>query len=167
MRKILLGMTVLLGSSLAMADTVYLLDSAHPSSQSLAPKNTVVAASQAPVAQRLPAAQATWLKQHFASPLASYKIDRDDRGVVVYETELRDGSEVDVDAKGVWRKVERRQGVAASLLPQAAQQYLQQHHPQARITQIERDDDKGHIEVDVSPNTEIKFDAAGRLLKVK
>ena len=161
MRQILLGMTVLLGSSLAMADTVYLLDSAHPSGQSLAPKNTVVAASQAP------AAQATWLQQNFTSPLASYKIDRDDRGVVVYETELRDGSEVDVDAKGVWRKVERRQGVAASLLPQAAQQYLQQHHPQARITQIERDDDKGHIEVDVSPNTEIKFDAAGRLLKVK
>jgi hypothetical protein len=125
---------------------VYLLDSAHPSGQSLAPKNTVVAASQAPVAQRLPAAQATWLQQNFTSPLASYKIDRDDRGVVVYETELRDGSEVDVDAKGVWRKVERRQ---------------------ARITQIERDDDKGHIEVDVSPNTEIKFDAAGRLLKVK
>ena len=161
MRQILLGMTVLLGSSLAMADTVYLLDSAHPSGQSLAPKNTVVAASQAP------AAQATWLQQNFTSPLASYKIDRDDRGVVVYETELRDGSEVDVDAKGVWRKVERRQGVAASLLPQAAQQYLKQHHPQARITQIERDDDKGHIEVDVSPNTEIKFDAAGRLLKVK
>ena len=161
MRKILLGMTVLLGSSLAMADTVYLLDSAHPSGQSLAPKNTVVAASQAP------AAQATWLQQNFTSPLASYKIDRDDRGVVVYETELRDGSEVDVDAKGVWRKVERRQGVAASLLPQVAQQYLKQHHPQARITQIERDDDKGHIEVDVSPNTEIKFDAAGRLLKVK
>ena len=161
MRQILLGMTVLLGSSLAMADTVYLLDSAHPSGQSLAPKNTVVAASQAP------AAQATWLQQNFTSPLASYKIDRDDRGVVVYETELRDGSEVDVDAKGVWRKVERRQGVATSLLPQAAQQYLHQHHPQARITQIERDDDKGHIEVDVSPNTEIKFDAAGRLLKVK
>ena len=161
MRKILLGMAVLLGSSLAMADTVYLLDSAHPSGQSLAPKNTVVAASQAP------AAQATWLQQNFTSPLASYKIDRDDRGVVVYETELRDGSEVDVDAKGVWRKVERHQGVATSLLPQAAQQYLHQHHPQARITQIERDDDKGHIEVDVSPNTEIKFDAAGRLLKVK
>ena len=161
MRQILLGMTVLLGSSLAMADTVYLLDSAHPSGQSLAPKNTVVAASQAP------AAQATWLQQNFTSPLASYKIDRDDRGVVVYETELRDGSEVDVDAKGVWRKVERHQGVATSLLPQAAQQYLHQHHPQARITQIERDDDKGHIEVDVSPNTEIKFDAAGRLLKVK
>ena len=167
MRKILLGMTVLLGSSLAMADTVYLLDSAHPSGQSLAPKNTVVAASQAPVAQRLPAAQATWLQQNFTSPLASYKTDRDDRGVVVYETELRDGTEVDVDAKSVWRKVERRQGVAANLLPQAAQQYLKQHYPQARITQMERDDGKGHIEVDLSQGTEIKFDAAGQVLKVK
>ena len=167
MRKIPLGMAVLMGSSLTMADTVYLIDSAYPSSQSLAPKNTVVAASQAPAAQRLLAAQATWLQQHFNSPLASYKTDRDYRGVVVYETELRDGTEVDVDAKSVWRKVERRQGVAANLLPQAVQQYLKQHYPQARITQIERDDGKGHIEVDFSQGTEIKFDAAGQVLKVK
>ncbi len=167
MRKTVFWVAALLGSSLAMADTVYLVDSAHPSGQSQAPKNTVVAASQAPVAKRLPAAQAAWLQQHFTSPLASYKTDRDDRGVVVYETELRDGTEVDVDAKSVWRKVERRQGVAANLLPQAAQQYLKQHYPQARITQMERDDGKGHIEVDLSQGTEIKFDAAGQVLKVK
>ena len=167
MRQTVWLLSVLLTSAVAMADTVYLLDSAHPSAQSRAPKNSVQAAHLAPAAQQLPAAQAQWLQQQFASPLASYKIDRDERGVVVFETELRDGSEVDVDEHGVWRKVERRQGVAASLLPSAAQQYLQQYYPKQRIIQIERDDDDGHIEVDLQRGTELKFDATGRLLQAK
>ena len=167
MRQTLWLLGALLSSAVAMADTVYLIDSAHPSAQSRAPKNTVMAASMAPQAQQMPAATTQWLQQHFASPLASYKVDADERGVVVFETELRDGSEVDVDGQGQWRKVERRHGVAATLLPPAVQQYLHQHHPKQRIVQIERDDDDGHIEVDLQRGTELKFDATGRLMQAK
>lgn len=166
MRQLILLAAGLAFSTAALADTVYLLDSKHPSGQSRAHKNTVVAAQNAPASDQLPGAQATWLQQQFASPLASYKLDQDKQGNTVYETELRDGAEVDVAADGQWRKIERRQGIAASLLPQPAQQYLKQHYPSRTIVQLERDED-GNIEVGLNRGTEIEFDGQGQWVKLK
>ena len=82
-----------------------------------------------------------------------------------YEVRMADGTKVEFDANGIWKKVSVAHGaVPAALVPEAIAKLLATNYPNAKIVQLEK---RGSgYEIELSDDREMLFDASGNLIKM-
>ena len=78
---------------------------------------------------------------------------------------LKDGTEIEFDADGSWESVDcGASAVPASVVPKAIATYVKNNYRGAKIVEIEVDR-KGY-DVKLSTGLELKFDRAGKFLRI-
>ena len=82
-----------------------------------------------------------------------------------YEVRMADGTKVEFDANGIWKKVSVAHGaVPAALVPEAIAKLMVTNYPDAKIVQLEK---RGSgYEIELSDDREMLFDASGNLIKM-
>ena len=113
----------------------------------------------------LPAAAKNVLKKNFKAEVSVVKIDKTLGRVSEYEVVLRDGSEIDFDAKGNWKSVETANSVAVpvAMVPKAIGDFVRKNHKGDRIVGIEKN--RNDYEVTLSSGIDIEFTKAGAFKK--
>ena len=75
------------------------------------------------------------------------------------------GEKVEFDKSGEWQEVRCRQSeVPAQIVPEAIRNYVKTNYPDARILQIEYDDNE--YEIKLSNRWEITFDSKMRVIDI-
>ena len=82
-----------------------------------------------------------------------------------YEVRMEDGTKVEFDGNGEWKKVSVAHGaVPAVLVPEAIAKQVTTNYPNATIVQLEK---RGTAyEIELSDDREMLFDATGNLIKI-
>lgn len=116
---------------------------------------------------KLPKTSQAFLKKHFpkqkvASVIAEqYQVYWEE-----YKVYLADGSSVEFDRKGVWKQIKVRNGIPATIVPQAIQKHVQSNYPQEIIMELKKEK-RGVYDVELSNGMELKFNSAFKLIKVE
>lgn len=113
----------------------------------------------------LPSQAQAFLKKNFSTlniqqiVIESKMIGRD------YEVLLTGGCEVDFNKKGEWTKVDcKNTAVPAEVIPAKITKYVADNHGGTYIVSIEKDD--GNYDVDLSDDTDLKFNGKGDFLRI-
>ena len=113
----------------------------------------------------LPAKAQTFLKANFKKGVNHINIDKKTFGGADYDVVLKDGTEIEFDADGSWESVDcGASAVPASVVPKAIATYVKNNYRGAKIVEIEVDR-KGY-DVKLSTGLELKFDRAGKILRI-
>lgn len=73
-----------------------------------------------------------------------------------YSVILTHGEKIEFDGLGAWTEIKcKRSAVPAALVPQPIARYVRENYPDARIIEMEKDDDE--IEVTLSNHLEVTF----------
>lgn len=113
--------------------------------------------------EELPQNARDFLTQNF--PDAEYVVltKEEDDGKTEYEIKMANRIEIDFDADGNWTSIDaNRQQIPDGLIPEAILAYVQDHYQNAFITEIEKEGKT--FEVELSDDTDLKFDAEGKFL---
>ena len=82
-----------------------------------------------------------------------------------YDVVFTNGEKVEFDKSGEWKEVRCRQSeVPVQIVPEAIRNYVKTHYPDARILQIEYDDNE--YEIKLSNRWEITFDSKMRVIDI-
>lgn len=82
-----------------------------------------------------------------------------------YDVVFTNGEKVEFDKSGEWKEVQCRQSeVPAQIVPEAIRNYVKTNYPDARILQIEYDDNE--YEIKLSNRWEITFDSKMRVIDI-
>lgn len=113
----------------------------------------------------LPKAAQTLIQKHFSDKQVSF-IQKDTEGIGVdYDVVLSDGTKIEFDSKGKWKKIDcKPQAVPAALIPQPISNYVKQAFPGASIVKIEID--RRGYEIDLSNGLDVKFSKNFKVLEV-
>lgn len=114
---------------------------------------------------KLPEAALSFIKEYFPESTISFvKKDAGFSGTI-YEVKLQDGTEIDFNGKGEWRKVDcKRTAVPGKLVPEAIAEYVQANFPGQLIVKIDKD--RLGYEIELGSDLELKFDKNGKLKKI-
>lgn len=113
----------------------------------------------------LPQAAQTVLSKNFKAKMSLIKIDKTLGRIDDYEVILTDGTEVEFDSKGNWKKIEtpNDKNVPSELLPKALTDYVSKNHKKAKIVGVEKERNK--YEVELSNGIDMIFDLNGNFIK--
>ena len=82
-----------------------------------------------------------------------------------YDVVFTNGEKVEFDKSGEWKEARCRQSeVPAQIVPEAIRNYVKTNYPDARILQIEYDDNE--YEIKLSNRWEITFDSKMRVIDI-
>lgn len=82
-----------------------------------------------------------------------------------YDVVFTNGEKVEFDKSGEWKEVRCRQSeVPTQIVPEAIRNYVKTNYPDARILQIEYDDNE--YEIKLSNRWEITFDSKMRVIDI-
>ncbi len=114
---------------------------------------------------QLPAEARSFLQEYFAEKAVSYvKKDRE-LAKTTYEVVFQDGTEIDLDGKGRWDKVDgKRVAVPAALIPDAIADYVRQGFPGQEVVKI--DLEPFGYEIELASGLELRFDKKGKLVNI-
>ena len=85
--------------------------------------------------------------------------------IKTYDVVFTNGEKVEFDKSGEWKEVRCRQSeVPAQIVPEAIRNYVKTNYPDARILQIEYDDNE--YEIKLSNRWEITFDSKMRVIDI-
>ncbi len=125
--------------------------------------SNVALADDKPIAvDQLPAAAKTFTQKHFKGMKILYaEKDRNS-----YECGLDNGTEIEFDKKGNWKKVECKGNTAipAAIVPKVIQNYVKSKYPKLVINKIEKE--RYGYDVELSNNAELKFNKSGKFLGI-
>lgn len=113
----------------------------------------------------LPQAAQTVLSKNFKAELSLIKIDKTLGRIDDYEVILTDGTEVEFDSKGNWKKIEtpNNKNVPSALLPKTLTDYVSKNHKKAKIVGVEKERNK--YEVELNNGIDMIFDLNGNFIK--
>ncbi len=113
----------------------------------------------------LPRKAIQFINKNFSSQVQLVEIDKDGSRVDSYEVRLANGTEIDFDRQGRWKKIDasRNSRIPDKLIPRAIATYINRHHQTAKIVGIERNS-RGY-EVELDNGIDIKFNSAGRFVR--
>jgi len=114
---------------------------------------------------QLPAEARSFLQEYFAEKAVSYvKKDRE-LAKTTYEVVFQDGTEIDLDGKGRWDKVDgKRAAVPAALIPETIADYVRQGFPGQEVVKI--DLEPFGYEIELASGLELRFDKKGKLVNI-
>lgn len=114
---------------------------------------------------KIPAKANAFISQTFPdSNIVLVETDRDDEGME-YCVWLNDGTKVEFDLQGNWKRVGRNKtGVPVSLIPSAIHQYLKKNYPQEVVTKLSK---KPYgFKTELSNDMDLRFNAQGQFIDV-
>lgn len=80
-----------------------------------------------------------------------------------YECRLDDGTKIEFNKKGNWKKVDRKfTAVPAALIPDAIQQYVNTNFPNCSIIKIDKE--RYGYDIELSNDIDLKFNYQGALI---
>ena len=114
---------------------------------------------------KIPAKANAFISQTFPeSNIVLVEMDRDDEGME-YCVWLNDGTKVEFDLQGNWKRVGRNKtGVPTKLIPPAILHYLKKNYPQEVVTKLSK---KPYgYKTELSNDMDLRFNARGQFLEV-
>ena len=85
--------------------------------------------------EQLPKAVKTFVQTNFKDQKILYA----EKDGSIYECRLADGTKIEFDMHGAWRRIGRNKtGVPAPLIPDAIKQYVKIHYPQDIVTKFSK-----------------------------
>ena len=114
---------------------------------------------------QLPAKAQTFIKTYFKDHKVAMAKLESGMFYKSYDVVFTNGEKVEFDKSGEWKEVRCRQsGVPAQIVPEAIRNYVKTNYPDARILQIEYDDNE--YEIKLSNRWEITFDSKMRVIDI-
>jgi len=120
----------------------------------------VAFASDKPIpVEQLPKEAKTFISTHFQNKKAVYA----EKDWNSFECRLNDGTEIEFNKKGVWKKVDcNSQAIPAAIIPAAIQKYVKENFADSKITKIEKEG--SGYEVGLSNDLDLKFNDKGKMI---
>ena len=112
----------------------------------------------------IPSSAKTFISQYFPeSSVVLTEMGDDENGE--YSVWLNDGTKIDFEPSGQWKRVSRkRTGVPDSLIPSTIAQHIEANYPDEAVFMISR---KSYgFKIMLSSDLDMKFDTQGHLLEV-
>lgn len=122
--------------------------------------SNVAMADDTPIpVEQLPAAAKTFVQTNFKGK----KIISAEKDWNSYECRLDDGTKIEFNRKGTWKKVDRNMiALPAAIVPAAIQQYVSTNFPGTVITKIDKE--RYGYEIELSSDIDLKFNYQGVLI---
>lgn len=122
--------------------------------------SNVAMADDTPIpVEQLPAAAKTFVQTNFKGK----KILSAEKDWNSYECRLDDGTKIEFNRKGTWKKVDRNMiALPAAIVPAAIQQYVSTNFPGTVITKIDKE--RYGYEIELSSDIDLKFNYQGVLI---
>ncbi len=122
--------------------------------------SNVAMADDTPIpVEQLPAAAKTFVQTNFQGKRIIYA----EKDWNSYECRLDDGTKIEFNRKGTWKKVDCHMvAVPAAIVPAAIQQYVETNFPGNIITKIDKE--RYGYEIELSSDIDLKFNYQGALI---
>ena len=115
--------------------------------------------------EALPVQAQTFIDQYFPQSSIVLVDVEIDEGVKEYSVWLNDGTKIEFDMQGNWRRVGRNKtGVPASLIPDAINQYVRTHYPNDVVTKFSKKDYGYKLEL--SDDMDLRFNHQCQFMEV-
>ena len=114
--------------------------------------------------QEIPATSQEFINEFFPkSSIVLVELDTDDEGKEYYVW-LNDGTKVEFDLQGVWKRVSRNKtGVPTSLVPPAIAEYAKTNYPETIISKLTK---KTYgYKIELSDDVDLRFDQQGNFIE--
>ena len=113
----------------------------------------------------IPAQARAFIDQYFPKSSVVLVEMEDEDGVKEYCVWLNDGTKIEFDMQGSWKRVGRNKtGVPASLIPDAIKQYVKIHYPNDVVTKFSKKDYGYKLEL--SDDMDLRFDHRCQFIEV-
>lgn len=113
----------------------------------------------------LPVAAQQTLSKFFPKKSVNHiKVDKKFLGNEDYEVVLNDGTEIEFDSKGQVKEVDNYNGVPSGMMLKAINTYIKNNFKGSKVIKLEVD--RNSYEVELSNGVELKFDRAGKFLRM-
>ena len=114
---------------------------------------------------QLPAKAQTFITTYFKDQKVALITQETGLFYKSYDVVFASGEKLEFDKSGEWKEVRCRQSeVPAQIVPEAIRNYVKTNYPDARILQIEYDDNE--YEIKLSNRWEITFDSKMRVIDI-
>ncbi|MBE8714547.1 PepSY-like domain-containing protein [Sphingobacterium hungaricum] len=115
--------------------------------------------------EQLPANAQSFVKGNFSQQDVSYVAEERENLTKEFKVRLKNGTEIEFDAKGNWKEVDGdRTAIPAKLVPVKIQDYVKKSFPETQIVKIKKS--SRLIEVEISNDLELEFNAKGDFLRI-
>lgn len=113
----------------------------------------------------IPVQARAFIDQYFPKSSVVLVEVEDEDGVKEYSVWLNDGTKIEFDMQGSWKRVGRNKtGVPASLIPDAIKQYVKTHYPNDVVTKFSKKDYGYKLEL--SDDMDLRFDHRCQFIEV-
>ena len=122
--------------------------------------STAAFADDTPIpVEKLPAAAKEFVQTNFPEAKIIYA----EKDWNSYECRLNDGTKIEFNKKGSWKKVDRNLiAVPAALIPEPIQQYVTTNFPGCVVTKIDKE--RYGYDIELSNDIDLKFNYQGVLI---
>ena len=122
--------------------------------------SNVTLADDTPIpVEQLPVAAKTFVQTHFQGKKILYA----EKDWNSYECRLNDGTKIEFNRKGNWKKVDcHMTAVPAGIVPETIQQYVTSNFPGTIITKIDKE--RYGYDIELSNDIDLKFNYQGALI---
>ena len=130
-----------------------------------APASTSAQPAATATAQALPEPITAFINKHFAGATVIAVETDNEYGGIEYDVKLNDGTEVDVDAKNQWKKIDcKTKAVPVDLVPASIASYVKANYQSIAITKI---DNNGYgYEVELANGMDLRFGQNGQFVGI-
>ena len=105
------------------------------------------------------------IEQHFSKADVSLVMQERDGLSLEYEVRFNDGTKVEFDTQGEWKRVGRKKtGVPVKLIPPAITQYVKANYPDDVVSKLSR---KPYgYKIELSSDKDLRFNPQGQFIEV-
>jgi len=117
------------------------------------------------VDEKVPPRSKAFIDQYFPhSSIVLVEMDDDDDDGKEYSVLLNDGTKVEFDLQGDWKRVSRKKtGVPSTLVPKPILQYVKTNYPEDVITKLSR---KPYgFKIELSNDEDVRFNPQGQFIE--
>ena len=114
---------------------------------------------------KVPASSKAFIDQYFPEKtVVLVEMDNDDDGGKEYSVYLNDGTKIEFDLQGTWKRVGRKKtGVPSTLVPSAIWEYVKTHYPEDVITKLSK---KPYgYKIELSNDEDMRFTTQGQFIE--
>ena len=114
---------------------------------------------------KIPASSKAFIEQYFPKmSVVLVEMDDDDEGGKEYSVYLNDGTKIEFDMQGEWKRIGRNKtGVPATLVPPAIWKYATTHYPEDVITKLSK---KPYgYKIELSNDEDMRFTPQGQFIE--
>ena len=114
---------------------------------------------------KVPASSKAFIDQYFPEmTVVLVEMDDDDDGGKEYSVYLNDGTKIEFDLQGEWKRVGRKKtGVPSTLVPSAIWEYVKTHYPEDVITKLSK---KPYgYKIELSNDEDMRFTTQGQFIE--